>query len=194
METESLTAFTRQRSGKGPARRLRGAGQVPAILYGPKTEPLRLSVNARALKKILSQEGEQKFINLLIDDDGGKGERLALVKSVQIHPLKRNIIHADFYQIDMDSKITVEVPIRVTGSSPGVAIGGELQLMKRSVRVSCLPSLMPNHLDADISSLGVGDSLKIKDLIVGEGINVQEGEDVTVVYIAPTRATMKASE
>lgn len=194
METERLTAFTRNQAGKGPARRLRGEDQVPAILYGPKTQPLRLSVNARDLKRVLAGGGEQKFLNLLIDSDVGTMERLALIKSIQIHPLKRSPIHADFYQIDMDSKITVEVPVRVTGSSPGVAIGGELQLMKRSVRLSCLPSILPDHIDADISNLGVGDSLKIKDIIFGEGIHVLEGEDVTVVYVAPTRATMKASE
>ncbi|HOK06166.1 MAG TPA: 50S ribosomal protein L25 [Syntrophales bacterium] len=194
MEAEQLKAFTRNSTGKGPCRRLRLKGMVPAVLYGPKTEPMTLSVNAKELTKILSRGGEKKFVNLRVEEDGKVVEKLILVKDFALHPLKGSLIHADFYEIDMASKITVDIPIQTTGTSPGVAIGGELQLMKRTLRVSCLPSAMPEHIEADISGLNVGDALKVKDLPAMEGVTVMDGEDTVLVYIAATRASMKAME
>jgi large subunit ribosomal protein L25 len=192
MEELQLKAFTRSETGKCPARRLRIKGSIPAILYGHRTESMKLSVNAAELKKLLAKKADKKFFRLLIEADGKTYEKLSIVKHYDMHPLGNQLIHADFYEINMDEKISVDVPVHLKGTPAGVELGGELQQHKRELRLSCLPNLLPEGIDIDIRHLQVGESIKIKDIHLAEGILIQEGEDTTIVYVAATRAAMKA--
>jgi large subunit ribosomal protein L25 len=192
MEALQLKAFTRNDTGKCPARRLRSTGMIPAILYGSRIESMKLAVNASELKRLLAQKADKKFFRLMIEADGKTLEKLSIVKQFDMHPMGKQIIHADFYEINMDQKISVDVPVHLKGIPVGIELGGELQQQKRMLRVSCLPALLPEGIDIDISRLNVGDSLKIKDLLLAEGISIQEAADVTVVFVAATRAAMKA--
>ncbi|MDQ5985540.1 MAG: General stress protein CTC [Syntrophus sp. SKADARSKE-3] len=194
MEAEQLKAFTRTESGKCPARRLRSQGMIPAILYGPRTENVMLSVNAAELKRLLIKKEDKKFFRLSIEDDGKTVDKLSIVKKYETHPMGNQLIHADFYEISLDRKIALDVPVRLKGTSIGVEMGGELQQQKRVLRVSCLPDQLPEEIVIDITDLKVGDTLKVKDIALGDGISIQDGEDLSVVMILSTRAAMKASD
>lgn len=192
MDIKQLKAFIRKGSGKGVARRLRSQGFVPAILYGPNSKNELLYVSEKDLKKLLAKADSKFFIKLLIDIDGKTEERLSLIKDYTVHPFKPIIMHADFYGVDPGRKMNVTLPVKTKGTSPGVIRGGELQILKREIQISCFPSNMPRCIEVDISGLDVGDSVKAKDLKVPEGVIIREMENIPVVYIAPTRASLKS--
>ena len=192
MEAEQLKAFPRYETGKCPARRLRQKGLIPAVLYGSHIESMKLAVNATELKRLLSQREDKKFFRLMIEGDGKILDKLSLVKAFDMSPLGGQIIHADFYEINMNERITVDVPLHLNGIPQGVELGGELHQHKRTIKISCLPDLLPEGIGIDISGMNVGDSLKVKDVPLAEGIVTQDGEDITIVYVAATREAMKA--
>jgi large subunit ribosomal protein L25 len=192
MEAIALRASARKTSGKGPARRARTSGLIPAVFYTPQAESLMLTVNAGDMKDILKSNDENIFINLQIEEEGKSRDRISIIKDIQIDPLTRQIIHIDFYEINMDHKLTVDVPIHFKGTPKGIKLGGELQTMKKEISLSCLPSILPDHIDVDISGLNVGDSLRVRDLRLSEGMTILESEDAILAMISATRETMKS--
>ncbi|MCX7817428.1 MAG: 50S ribosomal protein L25 [Syntrophales bacterium] len=192
MDIKQLKAFIRKGSGKGVARKLRTQGFVPAILYGPNSQNELLYVSEKDLKKLIVKADGKFFIKLMIDVNGKTEERLTLIKDYTIHPFKPTIMHADFYRIDPGRKINVALPVKTTGTSPGVVRGGELQILKREILVSCSPSDMPGYIEVDIGGLDVGDSVKARDIKVPEGVTIREAGNIPVIYIAPTRASLKS--
>jgi len=194
MEATELTACIRKETGKGPARRIRQEGMIPAVFYGRGEEAVSLSVNAAGLRKIIKEKGENVFIKLLIEGQE-HGERLSLIKELQIEPVSRRFQHADFYEIRMDHKLTIDVPLHFTGTPVGVVNGGELQQLKRDLRISCLPADLPDFIEVDVSGLDVGASLKVQDIRTPEGIAVLDPGDVGVVMVAVIKvAAPKAEE
>lgn len=192
MEAVALRASARKTSGKGPARRARTSGLIPAVFYNPKAESLMLTVSAGDMKNILKKKDENMFINLQIDDEGKSQDRMSIIKDIQIHPLTRQIIHIDFYEISMDHKLTVDVPIHFEGSPKGIEAGGELQIMKKELSISCLPQILPEHITVDISGLNVGEALRIKDLPLTAGMTILESEDAILAMVSVTREAMKS--
>jgi large subunit ribosomal protein L25 len=200
MEITELAAQVRKEHKKGPARRLRQQGFVPAIFYGRSAENILLAVNNKELLKLHKDKKEHSFIKLIIDDGGNKKiEKLSLIKELQVQPLTGKLYHADFYEVDMTHKLTVEVSLRFTGKAIGVENGGELQHIKREVKVSCLPANLPDHIDVDVSALNIGDSIKVKELKLAEGITVLDLPDAAVAAVAvikvakPTAAEEEAA-
>jgi large subunit ribosomal protein L25 len=153
-----------------------------------------LSVDAAELKRLLVKKDGKKFFRLLIEDDGKTMDKLSIVKKYETHPLGNQLIHADFYEISMDRKITLDVPVRLKGTPIGIEMGGELQQQKRVLRVSCLPAHLPEGIEIDITDLKVGDTVKVKDIALDEGISIQDSEDLTVVMILSTRAALKSPD
>jgi len=192
MEVQRLKASIREETGKNPARRLRSSGLTPAVLYGSKTPSIKLTVQAAELKKMLLTRGNKKFFHLVLEHDGKTEEKLSMVKQFEVHPLTDQLIHADFYEVDMNRKVTVEVPVHIQGTALGVEMGGELLQHKRSLKISSLPGSLPERIDLDIRKLKVGESLKVKDIPAPEGVTFVDGGDVAVVFIDMTRAAMKA--
>jgi len=192
METMALRASARKTSGKGPARRARTSGLIPAIFYNPQAESLMLTVSAADMKNILKKKDENIFITLQIEDEGKSRDRMSIIKDIQMDPLTGQIIHIDFYEISMDHKLTVDVPVHFDGLLEGVELGGELQIMKREVSVSCLPSLLPDHISVDISSLKVGEALRVRDIPLTEGMTILESEDAILAMVSVTREAMKS--
>jgi len=192
MEAEQLKAVTRIETGKCPARRLRSTGMIPAILYGPKIQSMKLAVNAAELKRLLVHKSDKKFYRLLIEDGDKTIDKLSIVKKYETHPLGGQLIHADFYEISMDQKVSLDVPVFTTGTPIGLELGGELQHLKRMLHVSGLPDVLPEKIVVDVSHLKVGDTLKVRDIPVPEGITIQDAAEVTVVCVLSTRATLKA--
>jgi large subunit ribosomal protein L25 len=194
MEVQRLKASIREETGKNPARRLRGNGLTPAVLYGSKTPSIKLTVQAADLKKMLLTRGSKKFFHLVLDRDGKTEEKLSMVKQFEVHPLTDQLIHADFYEVDMNRKVTVEVPIRIEGTALGVEMGGEMLQHKRSLKISSLPANLPERIVLDVRKLKVGESLKVKDIPAPEGVSFVDGGDVAVIFIAMTRAALKAAD
>jgi large subunit ribosomal protein L25 len=188
MEAIELKANIRKESGKGPARRLRAEGLVPAVLYGSGAESTMLYVNAADLIKIIrAEKGESGFIKIVIDDAGKKDERLSVLKELQTNTVTKRVIHADFYEIRMDRKLTRSVPIHIVGDAIGVEKGGDLQQFKRDVKISVLPGQMPRHIDVDVTELMIGSSIHVRDLNLGESIEILDAGNITIVTISAKR-------
>ena len=185
MEVTDLAALVRKEQKKGPARRLRQKGFVPAIFYGRSAENILLAVKNDELVKLHKDKKDHAFIKLIIDDGGNKKiEKLSLIKELQVQPLTGRFYHADFYEVDIKRKLTVDVSLRFIGKAIGVENGGELQHIRREVKVSCLPLNLPDHIDVDVTNLDIGDSIKIRDLKVAEEITILDRPDSAVAAVA----------
>ena len=193
MEATELRACVRKESGKGPARRFRKEGLIPAVFYGRGEEAIHLSVNAADLLKIIKAKKENIFIKLLIEGEE-RLEKLSLIKELQIEPVSRRFYHADFYEIRMDQKLTIDVPLRFVGAPVGIQNGGELQHLKRDMKVSCLPSVLPDFIDVDVSGLDIGNSIKIQDIKVPKGLAVLDPGDVSVAIVAFVKVSVPQAE
>ncbi len=184
MELIELKTNIRTTVGNGPARRLRQTGQVPAVLYGPKTESVLLSVNKSDLDLVLKKgRSSQIILNLVIQNNGETYTRPAMIKELQVHPVSRRYLHIDFYEIDMDRKITVGVRIVTTGKSVGVERGGILQIIRRELEVECLPFEVPESIVIDITDLDMGDSVHVEDISLDGEVEFLGESNLTVVTI-----------
>jgi len=174
----------RTKTGNGPARRLRMSGQIPAVLYGPKTETVLLSVNKSDLELLFKKGGiGQVVLNLVIQKNGETTTRPAMIKELQTHPVSRNFIHIDFYEIKMDQKITAKIPVVTTGMAKGVELGGILQIIRRELEVECLPLEVPESIEIDISDLDVGDSIHVGKIRLESELEFLEDDNYTVVTV-----------
>ncbi len=184
MELIELKAKSRTATGNGPARVLRTEGRIPAVIYGPDTPSTPLSVEVIALEKVLKKGGIQALINLVMEDGAGTGPKTVMLKELQTDPLSNFFVHADFYEISMDRKITASVPIITTGESIGVERGGILQIVRRDLDVSCFPNKIPESFELDISGLDIGDAIHVGEIPVEEGIEILAEKEFTVVTVA----------
>jgi large subunit ribosomal protein L25 len=191
MEISELKASQRKTSGKGVSRRLRKEGMTPAVFYGPKTEPVLLVVNSSDLKRILKGKEENIFINLQIGN-GRHMEKFTLIKELQIDPVSRKFLHVDFCEIDMQRAITVGVPIHFKGHAIGIDNGGDLHHIKREIAVSCLFTVLPEFIEVDISGLDIGDSIKVQDIKLPDGVNVLDPQDTILASVTAPKAVVKA--
>ena len=184
MDLIELKTNIRTTTGNGPARRIRMTGQIPAVLYGPKTEPVLLSVNKSDLELVFKKGGiGQVILNLVIQQNGETTTRPAMIKELQTHPVSRNFIHIDFYEIKMDQKITAKIPVVTKGMAKGVELGGMLQIIRRELEVECLPLAVPEAIEIDISDLDIGDSIHLGDIHVEGEIEFLEDDNYTVVTV-----------
>lgn len=179
-----LSAEPRAERGKGAARKLRALGRVPAVIYGHGEETRTLTVDAHEFDLLRSRVTvENTVIDIKI-----KGERKAvraLVRELQTHPVKDDVLHVDFYQIHAGEMITVDVPIRLEGQPAGVREGGLMQHTLVSIEVRCSVDAIPESLTLDVSALEIGDSLKVSDLPFPEGVVPQIETERTVCSVIP---------
>lgn len=195
METVTLKAEVRNETKKGPSRRLRARGFVPAILYGSGLEPIMIAVGSPELLEIMKKERKEGvFVRLAIQGDGGETERLSVLKDVQVNSVKKRLEHADFYEVRMDRELTLEIPIILKGRAIGQDAGGDVQYLKRELRVAGLPGKLPEAIELDISALDVGDSLRVREISVPEGVRLVDHGDVVVIHVAVTRVSAQAVE
>lgn len=176
----TIQAEARQGTGKGVARKLRAAGKVPAVVYGRGTEPISVAVNRIDLTRAFKTEaGRNVLIDLVVEGD----THLTLARELQRDPVRGAILHVDFLKIARDVAIEVDVPIHITGESPGVKEGGVIEHHLWSVRVSCLPGNVPERLDADVSQMVIGDMLRVEDLIVPDEVTVLTNPEEAVLGV-----------
>lgn len=189
MASANLSASARDNGGKGVARKLRSEGRVPAIVYGHGRDPLALSINTRELEKLLDHiSAESTVIDLDID---GKASR-TLIREIQRHPFKRQILHVDFQELVAGEKISVSIPIVLTGVPDGVRMdGGILDQTMRELEIEVDPSNIPNHVEVDVTKLTIGSSIHVRDLQLPEGVEVLDDEDASVCVVSAPRAAIE---
>lgn len=186
MADNQLVADRREGTGKGVARKLRAAGRVPAVLYGTGVEPTPLSVDAKDLFHLLHTGAGT---NVLVDLKVGEETHLALPRDVQRDHIRGMYWHVDFLAVSADAKITLTVPVRVVGESPGVKLGGVLEHHLWELQVECLPADVPDAIDADISTLEeIGTSLKVADLPVPKGVTILTAPEESVLAVQQPQA------
>jgi len=187
LELIELKAKTRKTSGKGAARKLRSNNEIPAIVYGAKTDPEMLSINTTDFIKIVREHGSMGlFFNLNIDGDSGK-KKSVMLKDMQMDTFSLNYLHVDLHEIDMDVKATISVSVETVGESIGVKEGGLLQIIRREVDVLCKPADAPETIQIDITNLDVGDAVHVEDIDLGENIEILHEVNFTIItIIAPT--------
>ncbi len=193
MEIRELTVERREGRGKGAAKRLRREGRVPAILYGAVSEPVSLSVAPKDIQRVLhAHAGGGVLVNVRLP--GETEARTAVVRDLQFDPVRETLVHVDLQAVRMDEEITVEVPIHVVGEAAGVKEqSGVLAVLLRTVEVACLPSLIPERLDVDVSALRIHDVVTVSGLPLPEGVRVTTpGGQAVVTVSAPTAEEVAA--
>lgn len=190
MDTLQLSSEVRTQTGKGSARKLRSAGKLPAILYGPETDPVMLTLDCAELMKALQgKSAENILLDLRIDSDEKGKPKKVMIKEIQKDPVKRDYLHVDLFEISLKKEVEVDIPIHLVNTPIGVTEGGVLQHVRREVKVSCMPDDLVDKIDIDVSGLDIGQSLHIEDISFPSGLKSLEDGDVTVLtVVAPTIA------
>ena len=174
----------REKTGKGPARRMRRKGLIPAVLYGYKGNR-NLTINAHQFSRLFEEIGEHSIITITID---GKDKTEVIVKDFQMDPVERTITHVDFLEFEKGKMLKTEIPIKVTGSSVGVKKGGILEVFIRDIEVECLPKDIPDSISLDVSDMDIGNSVHVRDIEVSDKVRMLSNPDQVVITIGtPTK-------
>ncbi len=191
MATSSLNASARSENGKGAARKIRMAGNIPAVIYGHGRQPMSLTINARETDRLLTRIATgATVIELNIDGAVSK----TLIREVQRHPYKKQIMHIDFQELVVGETITMYVPLAFVGVPDGVRNeGGILDQVMHQLHIAVDPGSIPNHLDVDVSHLKVGKSLHVADLKLPAGIKILDDAEATVCVVGQSRASIEAA-
>jgi large subunit ribosomal protein L25 len=189
MATVSLSASARIGKGKGDARKLRLTGEIPAVIYGHGRQPQSISLNARDVEKLLGKiAGTSTVVELSID---GKTAP-TLIREVQRHPFKRQVLHVDFQELIAGERVTLSVPVRFHGTAAGVREGGGiLEEIMHQLHIRVDPMSIPDHIDVDVSPLTIGHSIHIRDLALPAGVEVMDDEDATICLVSAPRAAVE---
>ena len=184
-ESTALTAQPREITGKAN-RRLAEAGQIPAVLYGPKRETVSLALDRHEFEYMMAHHGAGSTIVSLTIEGESKPVN-AVIKEVQHSPVKGRVLHVDFLAIRMDVKLEATAPFNFVGDAPGVKAGGVLMHSLREVAIEALPAALPDAIDVDISALEIGESVTIADLTAPEGVDIiDDPEGVVCSIVVPT--------
>ncbi len=184
METVEIQIEPREPGNKGKVKELRRQGKLPGVFYGPKAQPVPLELDRKEfLSRVADLEGSHliriKSVSPLL------ANKVALVKEMQFHPVTGEVLHADFYEVDLAAKIRVKVPLHFVGKAEGVVRGGILQPVVREVEVECLPIDIPEYFNVEVTSLDIGHSLHIKDLPMPESVTAIYESNFTLVTVVP---------
>ena len=189
MASATLSAEMRTDRGKGVARKLRAAGRVPGVVYGHGREPQSLSLVARDLDKLLSHIAAGSTV---IELSLGKATTRTLIREIQRHPFKKQILHIDFMELVAGEKVIVDIPLVFVGIPEGVRLSGALlEQIVHSIEVNVDPSSIPNHIDVDVTNLAMGHSLHVRDLVLPPGLEVLTDEDTTICAVIAPRAVVE---
>lgn len=189
MASANLNATVRNDTGKGAARKIRQAGDIPCVIYGHGREPQSLTINARETERLLQRiSTSSTVIDLDVD---GKTAR-TLIREVQRHPFKKQIMHIDFQELVAGETVSVRCPIVYIGTPEGVRLeGGVLDQVMHELHIEVDPSNIPNHIDVDVSGIRMGKSLHVSDLTLAEGIKVLDDPGSTVCVVAAPKVAVE---
>jgi len=185
LEFLELKAKPRTTKGNSPARALRRDGAIPAVIYGPGKASVALSVNVYDLEQALKAAGSRQiFVDLAIE---GGGTHKAMLKELQQHPVSGSLIHADFYEVALDRKMRVMIPVTTIGKCQGIEMGGMLQIIRRELEALCIPSDIPDVIEIDITEMDVGDSVHVEDIAVEGDVELVHDVNFTILTILDGR-------
>jgi large subunit ribosomal protein L25 len=182
MEERVLNVETRSKTGKGICRRLRVEGLVPGVVFGKGMESVPVTLQAKELGKAIAGEGGQNHI-LTLKGGGSLDGNMVIVSDVLVDCLKGHLRHVDLHKIDMANKIKVTVAINLVGTAAGVKAGGLLDFAMHEVEVECLPGIIPEHIDVNVSALEIGASIHVSDIVTPVGIKILADPRASVVSI-----------
>jgi large subunit ribosomal protein L25 len=177
MEEVILNARLRNEGGKLNSRRLRRGGEIPCVVYGIEPETISLVVKKREVDKMLSNRH-----SIIVLNYEGKQQQ-SIIKEIQFHPLKGDVIHLDFQRILAGQEIKIAVPVKFIGQAPGAKVGGIFQELRSQLEVICLPADIPDHIEVDISNLQIGDAIHVSDLKV-ENLKIDEDATTAICSVA----------
>jgi large subunit ribosomal protein L25 len=187
-----LEATGRDSFGKNEARRTRRGGRIPGVLYGEGRDATPISVEPRALLRILhSESGANTLISLKL---AGAGDTRVLVKDFQLDPVTHQMLHADFYRVAMDKTLEVTVPVTIKGEPKGVKQqGGILEFVRREIVVSCLPADIPEHIEVDVSELLLHQGIRVRDVATNPKWKPLTEGDAMLVHVIMPKAEESAA-
>lgn len=183
MTEATLVAKLREKTGKGEAKRLRREGRIPAVLCGPGREATVLSVDARDFFRVYEQAGTHGLVELQITNGDG-GRRRVLIKEVQQHPVRGDVVHVDFHAVALDREIETTVPVVPEGEDLR-RDDGVVQLVLREVEISCLPTRIPEAIVVNVAELAIGDIVTVGQLKAPPGVTILTDPEETVVTVTP---------
>ncbi len=195
MATLRLSAETRSDTGKGAAKKMRRAGRIPAILYGRGQEGVSLSLGNKEVSHLLANPGAMtNVLELEITDSGRSSKKNILVKKIQKHPFREEVLHMDLLEIALDQKISVMVPIELAGESEGVKMGGILEMKRRELEITSLPNQIPDTIVIDITELQIGDAVHVEDITPPDGAQISFESNFTVLSVVAPAAEIEEEE
>jgi len=180
-----LQAELRASTGKGPGRQLRMKGRIPAVVYGMAQEPVSLSVNTRDLDQLIGRAGEHAIISLKVAER--ETVENVMLRDLQRDPIKDTLVHADFFRIDLNRPISVQVPIVGVGTAVGVKDGGLLERLVRTIVVRVLPLSKPNVIEVDVTNVRIGHSLHVRDLTPPPGVEFLSAAELALFTVLAPR-------
>ena len=187
MKSITISGSERESVGKVSTKALRNAGMVPCVIYGGN-QPVHFSAEEKAFKNLVYTPNAHT-----VAIDLGTKKFNAIMQDIQVHPVSDKILHLDFYELHDDKEVTIEVPVKVTGVSPGVLLGGVLRLNQRRLKVKALPKNLPDFIEANISGMEMGNKLYVTKL-VSEDYKLLHPENTVVAQVRISRAAMKAAQ
>jgi large subunit ribosomal protein L25 len=193
MELQTLKAATRAERGTGPAGRERKAGNVPSVLYGGGADAVSLKLDAREFGRLVQSGGEHAIVQLNVEDRPDLSSP-AMLKAVHHHPVRGEIMHADFQRIRLDERITTLVAIEITGHCKGIVDGGVIDFQLRELEVECLALEVPEKFEVDITDLGIGDSIHVGDIQAPPNVTIVSEPVRSIVAVHAPRVVKSAEE
>ncbi|UCC73037.1 MAG: 50S ribosomal protein L25/general stress protein Ctc [Gemmatimonadota bacterium] len=178
-----LEAQLRSDTGKGAARSLRRQGYVPAVIYGSGEETRSCQVEWKQVERlVMSGSSESTIIDLKLDDGSTSS---VLIREVQVHPYRSEVLHIDFLAVHKGEKVKLEVPVRMVGVAPGVKEGGIMEHLRHDVEIRCIPSKIPEALELDVSGMNIGDTVTVADLVRLEGVEILSDAAAAIASLVP---------
>ena len=189
MADYQLNLEVRESTGKGVARKLRAKGRIPGVCYGAGADTVPVALDPSTLERAL--RASAAGLNTLFGVQGGGAfnGKSVLIKELQRDPVQRNLLHADFYAVDLTKEIEVKVPLHLTGTAAGLMNGGIVDHQLREIEIKCLPTAIPESFSLDVTALNVGDSLHVRDIALPEGVTLVSDPGLGVVSVViPAKA------
>jgi large subunit ribosomal protein L25 len=187
MKSITIKGSERESVGKKATKALRDAGMVPCVIYGG-SQPVHFTADERAFKNLVYTPNAYTVV---VDLDGKNSN--VILQDIQFHPVSDKILHIDFFQLNDEKEIMMEVPVKITGTSPGVLLGGELRLNQRRLKVKALPKDLPDYVEANISGLQMGNKLYVTKLPT-PNFKLMHPDNTVVCQVKISRAAMKAAQ
>jgi large subunit ribosomal protein L25 len=182
MASAEFNVALRENTGKGVARKLRAQGLVPAVVYGQNMEPCCISFEPKVLEKAIATDAGWNTLLTLKGAAPVEGQ-VAVLKHLELHPLRRNMMSADFHAIDLNKKVSFMVPVVTLGKSVGEKEGGSLQIIRHELEVICLPGAVPQAIEIDVTALEIGDVIHVEEVQAPDGVEIPHDVNFTVITV-----------